>query len=218
MDGVMERLGLGGVCLRTHERVERRTVAQFVRCGDLVLEGGAGIGSVTRVLLDSGATVHAYEPGLAPFEELDRLRAAYPRGRLSAYNVALAPLAGEIALHVYEPWYANRTTSLGGEVPSFSIAVPAQSWRYVLAEHPWQGLVLDVEGEEYQLFECEMLPAMLPASLEWMVVELHGRPAELATLVHAVERAMPIVSIEVNEASLVCGCRRKNVCHGGDAT
>ena len=62
--------------LVTHERVERRMVARYVREGDVIIEGGAGIGAVTRVLLDVGATVYAYEPNPKPRAELDTLAEA----------------------------------------------------------------------------------------------------------------------------------------------
>jgi FkbM family methyltransferase len=186
--------------LGTHEIVERRAVARYVRPGDLVLEGGAGIGSVTRVLLDAGASVVAFEPGPEPFPSLERLAAAYPDGRCEPVHAALTEHDGFVPLHVYHPWYATRTTSLGGCVPHETIRVSARSWGAELKSRPYQGLVIDIEGAEHALLTAEF-----PPSLRWIVAEIHGEPEQIARTLAAVPTSFRLDAIEAHFTYLVAG-------------
>lgn len=188
--------------LRTHEIVERRMVARYVKRGDLVLEGGAGIGAVTRVLLDAGAEVTAYEPGAYQFQQLQRVADAYP-DTCQVVHAALSDHTGDIPLHIYDSdvWYADRTTALGGHVPVRTERVPAHDFNETLRARPWDGLVLDVEGAEHDL----IYQAICIPSLRWIVVELHGSPEQMATTMNHMPKSFILDAIEVNQVYLVAG-------------
>ncbi len=193
---------LDGLDLATHEIVERRMVARYVRPGDLVLEGGAGIGAVTRVLLDGGATVHAFEPGPEQWPSLVALAGAYPAGQCQPFNLALAPESGSVPYHVYAPWYANRIGALGGAVPSYTMRIQARAWREVL-EQPYTGLVIDIEGAEHAILRGA---APMPSALRWIVAELHGSPTEMANTLSSVrDSGFRLDAVEAHFTYLVAG-------------
>lgn len=186
------------------ERVHRRMVARYVRPHDKVLEGGAGIGSVTRVMLDMGAHVTSYEPGAEPFAVLEQLVGVYPH--FTSVKAALSNRPGLIPYHVYEPWSSSRTTALGGLVPTRTIAVPAHDWR-VLLRQPWDGLMLNVEGMEHAMLADVFTDVN---SLKWVVAELHGEPHLLARTLNAAPPRFRLDGIEPSNAvQVVCGWSRR---------
>lgn len=190
---------VSGIDLSTHEIVERRMVARYVRPQDRVLEGGAGIGAVTRVMLDAGAIVTAFEPGPEQFPYLQRLTEAYP-SRCRPIQKALAEYDGEVPLHLYHPWIACRTTALGGCVPYDTIRVQARGWSSELETGEYTGLVIDIEGAEHGL-----LASSLPEKLRWIVAELHGTPEEMAQTLLAPCPAFKLDAVEAHLTYLVAG-------------
>lgn len=181
-------------------------VARYVRAHDVVLEGGAGIGSVSRVLLDVGASVTSYEPGEAPFAVLLHLADVY--ATYHPVKAALAPMDGRIPYHVYEPWYASRTTALGGLLPVRTIAVPAHDWRVLRDCQQFTGLLLNLEGMEHR-----MLPDWFrskDAQLRWIVAELHGEPDVLARTLDRGDHPFVLDAIEANGPYLVAGWVRRD--------
>ncbi len=182
------------------DRVHRRMVARYVRSADRVLEGGAGIGSVTRVLLDGGAHVTAYEPGAEPFAVLEQFVGVYPH--FTPVKAALSHGPSAIPYHVYEPWFSSRTTALGGLTPARTILVPAHAWSTLLTQ-PWDGLMLNAEGMEHALL-AEVFAGL--SDLRWIVAELHGPPELLARTIAQAPPRYRLEAIEpCNESHLVCG-------------
>lgn len=190
----------GEIHLQTHEIVERRMVARYVQLGDVVLEAGAGIGSVTRVLLAAGASVDAYEPSEEPFYLLQQLATIYS-GRCQVSRAALGLITGPGPFHVYDPWYASRTVELGGEVPRATVLIDVCRLRDVLGARQYDGVVMDVEGAEHAL-----LPELLLEDpVRWVVAELHGDPARLAATIVSMQLRYRLDAVEVHAQYLVCG-------------
>lgn len=199
------------VDLATHEIVERRMVARYVQKGQRVMEGGAGIGAVTRVLLEAGAEVVAYEPNKQLCEgPLDDLRLVYAQSNdaeLYIHQAALSNDDSPIPFHVYEPWYASRTTALGGAVPLHTILVPGHKFSRELRTGGFHGLVLDIEGAEHMLLREIDRNGPLP---QWVVVELHGDPELMASTIEFMSHTFRLDAIEAHVGQrgglyLVCG-------------
>ncbi len=113
---------------------------------------------------------------------------------------ALATHDGMTALHIYKPWYATRTVALGGAVPERTISVEARSLWDEMVGHPYDGVVLDVEGAEHVL-----LCSVFPQHVRWIVAELHGSPKRLAAALAAPAPAFRLDAIEAHFTYLVAG-------------
>ena len=73
---------------------------QFVRAGDLVFDVGANVGNRTKVFLNLGARVVAFEPQQAVADILQRGLGAHPRFTL--VREALGPSSGEAEMLISE--------------------------------------------------------------------------------------------------------------------
>lgn len=77
-----------------HDPWFRDQILRHIKPGDLVVQGGANIGTLTRAILDAGATVYAFEPNRKAFECLQHnCPEAY------SYLAALDETAGWVKIH-----------------------------------------------------------------------------------------------------------------------
>lgn len=149
------------------ERYTRRCLADFDRRvarlgpGSVCLDLGANVGTVTRKLAATGATVHAYEPDPLAFSELQRTLGHLPNVVL--HPAAVAAVGGKARLRrranfAADPLAHTITSTLGSHMPEWfdggeEIAVDVIAFRDVL--HAVGGPValakIDIEGSELDI-------------------------------------------------------------------
>lgn len=121
-----------------HDPWMRDQVCRHIKPGDVVVQGGANIGTLTRAMLDAGATVIAFEPNFAAFE---CLRCNCPEA--FAYPVALSDEHEWRAIHVDT---ANAGATHIGSVQTLRGGVPCNAIDYYEASPAL--ILIDIEGYE----------------------------------------------------------------------
>jgi FkbM family methyltransferase len=150
-----------------YERWELELVSRRLAAFDRVLELGAGIGAVSalcarRIGSDRVVCVEAN----AALEPLIRANHAAngvsPRLRIGL----VASASGEGTLYVDENVTGSSTTKRNGSHEG--VPVPALGLADLVAEHAPTFLIVDIEGEERDLFDSTELPG-----IEKICIELH---------------------------------------------
>lgn len=161
-------------------------VSAMLRPGDLAVDCGANVGTVTGVLAASGADVVSFEPDPYAFAELTRKFAEAPRVEL--VNAAVGARAGQVRLmraanFAERPAGASVKSTIveggrmideaqGIEVPL--IDLPAWLEARIGAGRDIAFLKMDIEGAELELLE-EMDRRGLIGRIRCLVAETHER-------------------------------------------
>ena len=159
-----------------YELGEREVVRRYIKDHHRVLEGGAGVGAVTRELSERAEVVVSCEPQYPQYLEAQT-------NLEDRHNVVLLPLAltargYHLTLNIDRDWKNTSATSLGwsGQVDD-RLSVPSLSGLNALDALGLNALVLDIEGYEYQfLAEMNLDP------IELIIFEYH--PHKLYTDAH----------------------------------
>lgn len=154
----------------THEQGERELVRKYVPSSARVLEGGAGIGGVTRELTERASFVVSCEPQYSIYEQ----------ARRNAPDALLLPLPltpqGEpVQLHVAREWWNTSIVKMEDltEVQWY----PTVSASDLINRMNIDTLVLDIEGYEVEFFS-ELGSALNNINLIIMEVHPHRVPPE----------------------------------------
>ncbi|MEM9754763.1 MAG: FkbM family methyltransferase [Pseudomonadota bacterium] len=152
--------------------------------GDIAVDLGANIGTITRSLAATGATVHAFEPDPETFQHLQAGVGSLPNVHL--HNAAAGGRDGTVTLYRPASWHdetqrrsaskaasvaemaAKRGFEPSGSVPMIDFANFINSLNDVV-----QLIKVDIEGAEWDLIDAVM--ARAPDRFEAMFVETHER-------------------------------------------
>lgn len=180
---------LGRVCYRKYKRrIKKRSleifeeIAQGLGDGDVAIDLGANIGTITARLAATGATVHAFEPDVNNFAILTERFAQAENVHL--HQIAVAGYDGEAQLY-YPPDYNSPrrrkpaheaiTIMHGGKMKNYIPVetVPVVDFSRILRELPQKPVLVkvDIEGAEWSLLEAVEARAM--DRFEYMFVETH---------------------------------------------
>lgn len=160
-------------------------VVSQLRPGDLAVDCGANVGSITARLAQSGADVIAFEPDPVAFEALEQATSGFEAVTLERGAVGVT--SGAITLFRGEGFEANpvaatrRSTTVPGgnrvdeesgfDVPLINLPEKLTQWSDARGEIAF--LKLDIEGAELDIL-TEMLRLNLFERVKLTVAELHG--------------------------------------------
>ncbi|SCZ68747.1 methyltransferase, FkbM family [Epibacterium ulvae] len=205
---------------RTAEKSNRRAAAEgfldgviaTLRPGDLVVDCGANVGSVTLRLAQSGADVVAFEPDPWSFKQLEQATADYDN--VTRINAAVGVEAGTLSLYRSGSFEDDRhkesirsslmadarsVDASGDAIPVEVIDFPA--WLQArLDEGRRIGMVkMDIEGAELDLMEV-LLDRGVPDQTGPFLVETHPGlfPKKRARFAALAERAKNYPAKRVN--------------------
>lgn len=161
-------------------------VAAMLRPGDLVMDCGANVGSITAILAETGADVMAFEPDPFAFGELSAKFADHPRVEL--INAAVGATTGTVRLMRASNFDDNpagasvKSTILQGGRSidaTTGFDVPLISFPDLLREKIASGrelafVKMDIEGAELEILEALDQQGLL-AQIRCIVVETHER-------------------------------------------
>jgi FkbM family methyltransferase len=102
----------GGTKWRNNYLFER--AARLLRPGDIAIDCGAHIGRYTRMLADTGATVHAFEPDPRNFARLEQNLTGRPNVIL--HNAAVDAEAGTAKLYTSNKFQKERSNREGSTI------------------------------------------------------------------------------------------------------
>ena len=164
---MMERLRAG-----TYEEAEARAAIRRAKPGLRVLELGAGLGYVSALCArgagaDNLLSVEA-NPVMAPIARANLARNGFGAAQVLHAAVSGRGAAGSVA-------FTAAGSFLGGSVAgdgdtAGTVTVPRIAVGDLLARHRPNLVIMDVEGAEAEMFD-----APWPASLRFLVLELHPR-------------------------------------------
>jgi FkbM family methyltransferase len=140
----------------SYESKESILLEKTLEANDRVLELGSGMGFIScfcAKILGSGAAVHAVEalPDMAPI-----IRNNF---KLNGYNIdlttaAVGRVAGEIEFAVADNFWSSSNQAKTGK--ERMIKVPMVALDELIRLHEPTYLVVDVEGMEKELFDCDL--------------------------------------------------------------
>lgn len=151
-----------------------------IRPGDVVVDCGAHVGSITQSFIDRGAVVHAFEPHPEAFARLTKRFSSEPR--VHCYNQAVSKESGILNLYLADAddsMDAVQASSLMAEKDNISIDRYVQVEAIRLADFltklgPVRFLKMDIEGAEYDVLP-DVIDAGLHKQIDYIVVETHER-------------------------------------------
>jgi FkbM family methyltransferase len=151
---------------------------RFIKPGDVVLDFGANVGSVSSLFLSMGLSVHAYEPDSRCVALLQRRFKWISRERLHIHHAAVSNMNGTVNLH-----YGSITTESNSIIPDKPGAdgstggeeVLAQGILEILDQFNYVPLIkMDIEGAEYDVLDTLLQPEHLDR-FGVCLVEVHAR-------------------------------------------
>ena len=163
---------------RARSQIGEEEVLRFIKPGDVALDFGANVGSVSSLFLSMGLTVHAYEPDSRCIALLKRRFKWLSKERIHIHHSAVSNQDGVVDLH-----YGSITTesnsiipekpgadgSTGGEsVESLDIIKIINQFEYVPL------IKMDIEGAEYDVLDSLLKEPYLD-KFGVCLVEVHAR-------------------------------------------
>ena len=151
--------------------------------GDIAIDCGANVGLFTVRMAESGATVYAFEPNAAAYEQLLQNTARYPN--VKAIRAAVTAQPGEVPLYLHK-WAAEDPLhwSTGSSLLRAKKNVSRENFTVVegvsLAQFirelgkPVRILKMDVEGAEVDVLN-QLLDEGLHTEIRYAFVEVHDR-------------------------------------------
>ena len=151
--------------------------------GDIAIDCGANVGLFTTRMAESGATVYAFEPNAAAYEQLVQNTARYPN--VKAIRAAVTAQPGEVQLYLHK-WAAEDPLhwSTGSSLLRAKKNVSRENFAVVegvsLAQfirelgRPVRILKMDVEGAEVDVLN-QLLDEGLHTDIGYAFVEVHDR-------------------------------------------
>ncbi len=160
---------------------ELQAIVNGLRAGDLAIDCGANVGSVTEVLAWHGARVHAFEPNPHAFRVLQRR--FFLRRNVVCHRAAVGLSDGVANLFPHintadDPVYWSTGSSLlaekGNVDPKLPIAVDTiDLTRFLIAlDCDIAVLKIDIEGAEVELLE-RLIDTPLVSRIRHILVETH---------------------------------------------
>jgi FkbM family methyltransferase len=156
-----------------------REKIESIRPGDVCVDCGANVGSISGMFADLGAVTHAFEPDPAAFAELTRKASA--NKKIIPYPSAVGVAEGTAKLFFHKNREANsvahsKASSLLGSKPNVSsecVEVAVCDLSALLKGLPRVKILkIDIEG-----FETELIPHLIATrsldSVEVVYVETH---------------------------------------------
>ena len=158
-----------------------RYAFDWLRRGDVVIDCGANIGKVTRLLHETGATVHAFEPDGVAFGELKRRFNGVPG--VTLYRAGVGAEAGTLRLYSLQ---GREAGAVKGSVSSSLLAdkpnVDTDAFEEVnvvdladfieVLDAPVALLKIDIEGMELAVLD-RLLDRGLHERIGLILVETH---------------------------------------------
>ncbi len=149
--------------------------------GDVAIDCGANVGLVTRVMADSGATVHAFEPNPAAFEVLRRDLES--RSNVTLHRAAVAAEDGVVRLYRHERAQEDPVHwSVGSSIVADKTNVDSHAYDEVkavdldrfLAElsQPAAFVKMDIEGAEVAVLR-KLIQSGRVRTIGTLLVETH---------------------------------------------
>jgi FkbM family methyltransferase len=176
---------------RYKRRAERdfRRILATLRPGDACLDLGANRGEFTRMLAETGATVHAYEPDPDTYARLQAACGALPNVHL--HQAAVGATAGEVTL-LREAGYADDPIghSVGSSVrftdPRMDLGQGIRVVQHAFADvvaaigPSLRFVKMDIEGSEIEIL-TGLMRSGIPLDVDHLFVETHQQhhPADL---------------------------------------
>lgn len=167
--------------------------------GGLMVDCGANVGDVSRLFLDKGYTVHAFEPDPDARAALERRLGDRPG--LTIHAAAVSDTAGEMVLHrmsggldgtISSSLY-RRDVHAGGDTAT----VPVVDLFAFIASlgRPVDVLKLDIEGAEVPVLEA-MLAARHDRRIGHVLVETHEKfSPDFAARIEAIRRRLDALGV-----------------------
>ena len=174
---------------KRRDRKRRPEIAAFeeavrsLRPGEIAIDCGANVGLFTTRMAESGATVYAFEPNAAAYDQLLRNTARYPNVKAIRAAVTARPGSVQLYLHKWDaedPVHWSTGSSLlkakknvSGE--NFAI-VDGVSLAHFIRELGQRVSILkmDVEGAEVEVLN-QLLDEGLHTEISHAFVEVHDR-------------------------------------------
>lgn len=150
---------------------------------DVAIDCGANVGLFTVRMAESGATVYAFEPNPAAFEELLRNTARYPN--VHAMRAAVTARPGQVQLYLHK-WaaedplhWSTGSSLLGGKSnvsrENFAVVDGVSLPQFIRTiGRPVRLLKMDVEGAEVDVLN-HLLDEGLHTAIGQAFVEVHDR-------------------------------------------
>jgi FkbM family methyltransferase len=164
------------------ERIAFDQALESLRVGDVAIDCGANVGSITELLARTGADVHAFEPHPAAFARLCERIAPYPNAR--AVQACITATPGPVRLHLHkwdkeDPAHWSTGASIIPEKRNLAadsaLTVDGISLVDFIREldRPVKILKMDIEGAEVAVLN-QLLDAGLHTVITKAFVEVHG--------------------------------------------
>lgn len=152
-----------------YEQADLQLIEQTIEPTDRVMECGAGAGVTgSFAAMRSSHPVVVVEPNEAMYRQIRATFAANDQ-EVHLVEAAVVPdtfAAEHIELGMYdEYWWSSALTPASADR---RVEVRARPLSSLLAEHQPTVLILDIEGGE-----CGLFPAVIPASLRLIMIEIH---------------------------------------------
>lgn len=151
--------------------------------GDIAIDCGANVGIYTKLMAESGATVYAFEPNRAAYEELLSRTSHYPH--VKAIHAAVTTEPGEVKLYLHK-WADDDPVHWSTGSSLIAAKKNVRSDRFTVVEgvplaefiKGLDGRVrilkMDIEGAEVGILN-QLLDEGLQASIDQAFVEVHAR-------------------------------------------
>ncbi|NCC03467.1 MAG: FkbM family methyltransferase [Proteobacteria bacterium] len=153
-----------------------------IKPGDICIDCGANIGSISVLMAERGARVYAFEPNPIAFKELSRSLAG--QSGVVVYNKAVLDVAGQMPLYFHKnhknnPIFHSTSSSLivqktNIDPMNYQEVEVVNLPKFILGlDAPVHIVKIDIEGAEYQLLKG-MIETGAIYRAEHVLVETHA--------------------------------------------
>lgn len=163
-----------------------REAVERLKAGDVAIDCGANVGKYTVEMARSGATVYAFEPNPAAYQELVAVTREFPL--VKTFHAAATAEAGPVRLYLHkwseeDPVYWSTGSSLIAQKKNVrrgrSIDVEGLSLSRFIADldRQVQLLKMDVEGAEVAILN-DLIDHGLQNRIDEAYIEVHDRKVD----------------------------------------